>query len=101
MGLPHPFATLLPTRFLVQVFHLIAILTVLYDTNGIAKELVGDAGGDLSGTETSLEALSWAAIVCLVVDFTGLFLGLSVFSVKVRERETERGGWFALPWFVG
>ena len=88
MGLPHPFSALLPTRFILQVFHLVAILTVLYDTDGIAKELVGDAGKDLSSTKASLEAVSWAAIVCLVIDFMGLFSGFSVFSVKVRQPHT-------------
>ncbi|QDZ18140.1 hypothetical protein HOP50_01g06430 [Chloropicon primus] len=84
MGLPHPFATLLPMRFMLQVFHLIAILTVVYDAEGIAKELVGDQGGDLSGTRASLEAVSWAGIVCMTVDLVSLFLGFSVFSVKVN-----------------
>ena len=84
MGLPHPFATLLPTRFLLQVFHLIAVLTVVYDADGISKELVASQGGDLTGTKASLEAVSWAAIVCLAFDFVGLFLGFSVFSVKVN-----------------
>ena len=82
MGLPHPFSTLLPMRFLLQVCHLIAVLTVVYDTDGVAKEVVGS--GDLSGTKASLEAVSWAAIVCLALDFVGLFLGFSVFSVKVN-----------------
>ncbi len=83
MGLPHPFSALLPTRFLMQVFHLIAILTVLYDADGVSKEIVG-SGGSVSGTTTSLEAVSWAAIVCLLVDFMGLFSGFSVFSIPVN-----------------
>ena len=83
MALPHPFSTLLPLRFLLQVFHLIAVLTVVYDTDGIAKQLVGDAGGDVSRTKATLEAVSWAAIVCLAVDFAGLFMGFSIFSIKM------------------
>ncbi|EEH54088.1 uncharacterized protein MICPUCDRAFT_48260 [Micromonas pusilla CCMP1545] len=68
----------LPTRFILTAAHLIATLTIVYDSDMTVYRATGTSTG-VSDDKMQLEALAWTSIACFIVEFLGMFSGVSLF----------------------
>lgn len=77
---------LLPLRLVTKVAHLVATLVVLYDLDGLTGAALGKGSGDeLRASRRKLESLAWAAVGCFILEFIGLFSGMSMFFPTVNS----------------
>lgn len=69
----------LPARFITTAAHLIATLTIVYDSSETVKRALGSDLGDYSTELTNLEGLASTSIFFFCVEFLGMFTGVSLF----------------------
>ncbi|KAK3277140.1 hypothetical protein CYMTET_14833 [Cymbomonas tetramitiformis] len=68
----------LPARFLATVAHLVVTLTILYDTDNITRRALEETSG-YGDEKDSLQAQATTSTVCFVLEFVGMFSGVSLF----------------------
>ena len=69
-----------------KVAHLVATLVVLYDLDGLTGAALGvGSGSEFKAARGKLEGLAWAAVACFVLEFAGLFSGMSMFFPTVNS----------------
>ncbi|ACO70560.1 predicted protein [Micromonas commoda] len=69
----------LPARFITTAAHLIATLTIVYDSSETVKRALGSDLSDYSTELTSLEGMAYTSIFFFCVEFLGMFTGVSLF----------------------
>ncbi|KAI8467018.1 MAG: transmembrane protein [Monoraphidium minutum] len=87
MGFMRAEEVMLPMRFLVMTAHFIAVVTIMFDLDTLASQLLlGDGSqADLYSqpqfqeTRTRLRSLAASALACFAVEYAGLFAGASLF----------------------
>lgn len=79
----------LPARFLCKTAHLVAVLTILFDTGNVAMnmEQIDPKGVDTSRSDLNLyndrknqlAGICYGAIACFAIEYICLFMGVSIF----------------------
>lgn len=69
----------LPTRFVTKTAHLLAVITIMFDIDLAARNSTSD-GTSFTTEKKMLQGLLWTAIVCFIIEYVGLFLGVSMFA---------------------
>ena len=75
------------TRFFTTIGHLTALLLLFSTIKNNVRVTLGDGASTVDEEEayqTAIAALVMG-IICIVVDFTGIFLGTTLFDSSVRE----------------
>jgi hypothetical protein len=74
-------STLIPTRFLTTVGHLIALLMIFYtkDANVRAGIRVEFSTAEYDDAQSSLDAALWMSVICFAIELLGIFGGFSLF----------------------
>ncbi|CEO94941.1 hypothetical protein PBRA_003754 [Plasmodiophora brassicae] len=87
-------STLLPTRFLLTTVHLMAILTLFNskDANIRAALPISYTTVQYSSMNNQMLAALWIAVVCFIVEYLGMFSGVSImkhahnsFCMRIRQ----------------
>uniref|UniRef100_A0A7S0NK65 Transmembrane protein 107 n=1 Tax=Micromonas pusilla TaxID=38833 RepID=A0A7S0NK65_MICPS len=69
----------LPARFITTAAHLIATLTIVYDSSETVKRALGSDLSEYSTELTLLEGMAYTSIFFFCVEFLGMFTGVSLF----------------------
>lgn len=77
---------MIPTRFLMTMAHFIAVLMVFYtkQDNILNSMSVGYTSGAYKEATSSVLAACWLSIICFVIEFVGLLMGVSMFMVTLN-----------------
>jgi len=74
-------------RFLIMTAHFIAVITIMFDLDGLTSKLLLTDGSqadlytqpEFLHTRQRLSSLASASLACFAVEYLGLFTGVSIF----------------------